>query len=409
MTRPLPEEERIARDRARKRAWWDAHPDYRAEHRKKNLERLREQNRNYMRAQAAEKKRREREVERVREWSKQNPDKRKAARERYKAANPEKYREAQRAYYHRNKEAIQARRDAARTPDKVRADARRDNEKRDRAKPAKPPSPEQRERYQAQQRDKKRVERALAKAGLPSRRIRRVLAFEKRRNAAEADAFFARRRSYVELTRIRRQDEPTPPELISQWNDGAARLRDRLRFRRAVDVYQFEHAERLHEEVILDSRARELVCKLPYDVLLEVRRRAVAEVREGQARKEVSGRVLEAHRSGAVVTAGSVRELVQANVRAGWRIVPAPTGVAPQQLLLVSDEYGDARLLTIGPAGVEVREFGTAAGRSAHIQALYGGIGSVPSAPALGPTAPLTGERPTMFAAVDASTVVARR
>ncbi|WP_173921733.1 hypothetical protein [Agromyces sp. Marseille-P2726] len=361
-----------------------------------------------MRAQAAEKKRREREVERVREWSKQNPDKRQAARERYKTANPEKFRESQRAYYHRNKEAIKARRDAARTPDKVRADARRDNEKRDRTKPAKPPSPEQRARYQAQQRDKKRVERALARAGLPPRKLQRVLAFERRRNAAEDEAFIVRRRSDVELTRIRRQDEPTPPELISQWKDRTAQLRERLRFRRAVDVYHLEHAERLHEEVLLDSRARELVGKPPYDILLEVRRRAVAAIREGEAREHETGRILEAHRSGAVVTAGSVRELVRANVRAGWRIVPARAGVVPQQVLLVSDEYGDARLLTIGRAGVEVREFGTTAGRSAHIRALYGGVGNAPSVPSLGPAPRSTGAEPPSFGAVHASTAPRR-
>ena len=196
--------------------------------------------------------------------------------------------------------------------------------------------------------------------------------------------------------------------MISQWNDRTAQLRERLRFRRAVDVHQLEHAEQLHEEVILDSRARELVGKPLYDVLLEVRRRAVAEVREGQAREKDSGRVLEAHRSGAVLAAGSVRELVQANVRAGWRIVPAPAGVTPQQLLLVSDECSGARLLTIGPAGVEVREFGTAAGRSAHIRALYGGIGGAPSAPALSPIPRSTGAQPTTYAAVEAPTAVRR-
>lgn len=372
MTRPLPEEERLARDRARKRAWWDANPGYRAEHREKNLERLREQNRNYMRAQAAEKRRREREVERVREWSKENPEKRRAARERYKAASPEKYREAQREYYHRNKEAIRARRDAARTAEQVRADARRDNGKRDPSKPAKPPSPEQRERYHAQQRDRRRIERALAKAGLPPRKLQRVLTFEKRNNEAAADAFFARRRTVDEVAQIRKQDGPTPRALLERFTDTNARLRERLLFRRAVDTHQLANAARLHREVILDSRAREMAGKPPYDTLLEVRRRAASEVRASQARQSGAGRLVEAHRSGAVLRAGSVRELVQANVRAGWRVIPSRAGVAPQQLFLVSDEFDSPRLLTISRHGPEVREFDTVEARSVHLRKLNG-------------------------------------
>jgi hypothetical protein len=381
MTRPLPEEDRIARDRARKQAWWDANPNYRAEHREKNLERLREQNREYMRAQAAEKKRRAREVERVREWSKQNPEKRRAARARYKAANPEKYREAQREYYHRNKEAIRARRDAARTAEQVRAGARRDYEKRDRSKPAKPPSPEQRERHKAQEREKKRVERALARAGLPPRRLQRVLAFEKRNNAAAADEFFDRRRTVKEVVQIRGQDGPTPRALLEGFTETNARLRERLLFRRAVDTHQLAHATRLHRDVLLDSRAREIAGKPPYDTLLEVRRRAADEVREAQARQSGAGRLVEPHRSGAVLRAGSVRELVQANVRAGWRVVPSRAGVAPQQLFLLSDEFDSPRLLTISRGGPEVREFDSVEARSVHLRKLNGGSEASPVGP----------------------------
>ena len=381
MTRPLPEEESIARDRARKQAWWDANPNYRAEHREKNLERLREQNREYMRAQSAEKKRRAREVARVREWSKQNPEKRRAARERYKAANPEKYREAQREYYHRNQEAIRARRDAARTPEQVRAGARRDYEKRDRSKPAKPPSPEQRERHKAQEREKKRVERALARAGLPPRRLQRVLAFEKRNNAAAADEFFARRRTVKEVAQIGRQDGPTPQALLEGFTEMNARLRERLLFRRAVDTHQLAHATRLHRDVLLDSRAREIAGKPPYDTLLEVRRRAANEVRQAQARQSGAGRLVEPHRSGAVLRAGSVRELVQANVRAGWRVVPSRAGVAPQQLFLLSDEFDSPRLLTISRGGPEVREFDSVEARSVHLRKLNGGSEASPVGP----------------------------
>lgn len=386
MTRPLPEEERIARDRARKQAWWDANPNYRAEHREKNLERLREQNREYMRAQAAEKRRRAREVERVREWSKQNPEKRRAARERYKAANPEKYREAQREYYHRNKEAIRARRDTARTADQVREGARRDYEKRDRSRPAKPPSPEQRERHKAQEREKKRVERALAKAGLPPRRLQRVLAFEKRNNAAAADEFFDRRRTVKEVAQIRGQDGPTPRALLEGFTETNARLRERLLFRRAVDTHQLAHATRLHRDVLLDSRARDIAGKPPYDTLLEVRRRAANEVREAQARQSGAGRLVEAHRCGAVLRAGSVRQLVQANVRAGWRVVPSPAGVAPQQLFLLSDEFDSPRLLTISRGGLEVREFDSVDARSVHLRKLNGGSDASPVDPSAVPT-----------------------
>ena len=106
MNRPLPGDERLARQRARKAAWWAANPDYRAQYTQANLGKIRERNRDRMRAATAEKQRRKREIERVTAWAKQNPDKKRAARERYKQRHPEQVRASQREYYHRNKDAI---------------------------------------------------------------------------------------------------------------------------------------------------------------------------------------------------------------------------------------------------------------------------------------------------------------
>ena len=118
MKRRFSDEERLARAAASKKEWWAANPNYRAEH----LEQHRTYNRESERRRSAAVKRRRAAVERAGEWAKKNPEKRREARDRYKAKDPEKYSAQQREYYYRNKEAITERREAreAKDPEKLR-------------------------------------------------------------------------------------------------------------------------------------------------------------------------------------------------------------------------------------------------------------------------------------------------
>lgn len=285
MNRPLPEEERLARQRARKLAWWNANPNYRAEYQAKNLEQIRERNRDRMRAAAAEQKRREREAERVREWSRQNPDKRKAARERYKQKNPEKYRAAQREYYHRNKAAIQARRLAreGRDPDKLRETRRARGASRRSKDPARKwtPSEEQREKYQARDRERKHLKRRLAQAGLPPPKLHRRSVSERHVNGVAADAFFSRTRSRAEFRRI--SDGDLAENLLHGWAKYSTLVRRRNAFLGAVHKHLAKHGDELRDDVNLDSRARELRGRPPLEIDVEVRRRAVDAVSAAQS------------------------------------------------------------------------------------------------------------------------------
>ena len=153
-----------------------------------------------------------------RAWAAEHPEERQQARERYKQKHPEAYKQAQRDYYYRNRDAIAERRRAREAADPEKAnEARRRAVDRARAAgrdPAWSPTPDQRATYRERENEARRLQRRRARAGLPERRLHRVLAAERRHNAAAADAFFARKRSREEIARIREQDVPTPPELV---------------------------------------------------------------------------------------------------------------------------------------------------------------------------------------------------
>lgn len=288
MTAKLPDEERLARARARKRAWWEAHPDYRADHYQRNLEKNRERHRANERqrrqALAAEAEKRQREVARVREWTRQNPEKRQEARQRYKEQNLEKYRAAQREYYHRNRQAILERRKVqGQNPEMMRAARRRyeerNREKRNAAARQRPVDPEKREKYRATERERKRLERRLQAAGLPPRQLHRTPAAERKANLKSAGEFFSRKRSRAELRRISEQDAPTPSNLLQEWARHSALIRRRMDVLYGAEAYLAKHGDRLRGEVELDSRARQLHGREPLDADAEVRRRALEAVR----------------------------------------------------------------------------------------------------------------------------------
>ena len=283
MNPPLSDEERRARATAVRKAWWDANPDYYAD--EKHLEQRRATNRESMRRRAAADKRRSAEVERVGEWSKKNPEKRQAARDRFKEQNPEKYRTSQREYYQRNKEVIKARRDLrqAQAPEKLREARRRNNAtaRRKNATGQWRPSEEQREKYAAQSRDTKRLERRLKRAGLPSRRVQRTPAAVRRANLADAEKFFSRQRSRDEVRRITAGDFAegrVTPAMMQAWTDYLRHQRARRRFGPAVRSYIAKHGKRLRDEVSLDSRARQLLGKPPLNADIEIWRRAAEAV-----------------------------------------------------------------------------------------------------------------------------------
>lgn len=284
MNPPLSDEERRERAAAGRKAWWDSHPDYYAD--EEHLEQRRAVNRESMRRRVAADRRRQAEVKRVGEWARKNPEKRKAARERFKDQNPEKYRASQREYYHRNKEAIKARTDLrhSRDPEKLRERRQRYRATaRSKDTPGQwKPSEEQRARYAAQSRDTRRLDRQLKRAGLPPRQVQRATAAELRVNLAAADTFFNRKRSRAEVRRVTAGDViegPVTPAMAQAWTDYLTQVRARRAHVLAVRAYITKHGKQLREDVTLDSRARQLVGKPPLDVEAEIWRRAVDVVR----------------------------------------------------------------------------------------------------------------------------------
>ena len=184
--------ERAERKAAQRQAWNDAHPTYYADYQERNREHIRKTNRERERQRAQrerdEKERRRRGIERAKEWAREHPEERQQARERYKQKHPEAHKQAQREYYYRNREAIAERRRARDATDPQKAnEARRRAVARARAAGRVSdwsPSPSQRESYRQRENEARRLSRRRARAGLPDRRLHRVLAAERRHNDA---------------------------------------------------------------------------------------------------------------------------------------------------------------------------------------------------------------------------------
>lgn len=283
MSDPLDPDERSARLAAQRRAWNDAHPTYYADYRERNRDYIRKTNRERERRRAQrerdEKERRQKGIERAKEWARQHPEERQQARERYKQKHPEAYKQAQREYYYRNREAIAERRREREAADPEKAnEARRRSVARARAAGRATewsPSPSQQESYRQRENEARRLQRRRARAGLPDRRLHRVLAAERRHNDSAADAFFARRRTGDEMARIRDQDVPTPPELVhalQQHSEARRAVREILAI---ADVYFADHELELRARVAEVSRARFRAGLLPLNVYTEPRRRAL--------------------------------------------------------------------------------------------------------------------------------------
>lgn len=277
----------MARARAQRQAWSDAHPNYYREYYARNREHdlERKRLRRYEAKAAIEQRRRA--VERAGEWAKANPDARREARERYKASNPEEYRAAQRDYYHRNKEKIRVRqqaRESAMGAEQLRAIRRQSKAVRAGRGDTWTPNQEQRDRYRAQTLETKKLDRRLQRAGLPPRSVRRTLVSERRANLAAAEKFFntTQKQRHEMLRGIRNGRGETgivPPEALQEWSVLTAKIRERSRFREElpgkVQKYLEKHGARLRDEIALDSRAGELRGNPPLNEDIELRRRAV--------------------------------------------------------------------------------------------------------------------------------------
>lgn len=287
------DEERAARLATQRKAWNDAHPTYYAEYRERNREDIRRKNRERERDRSQrereEKARRQKGIDRARAWAAEHPEERQQARERYKQKHPDAYKQAQREYYYRNRDAIAERRRAREAADPEKA-----NEVRDRAVARAraagrvsewSPSPSQQESYRQRESEARRLQRRRARAGLPDRRLHRVLAAERRHNSAAADEFFARKRSREELAWIREQDLPTPPELVHELQERAEKRRIVREILAVADAYFADHEIELRARVAEISRTRFRAGLLPLDVYTEPRRHALEVARTGYLRR----------------------------------------------------------------------------------------------------------------------------
>lgn len=292
----LNEDERGARHAAQRQAWNDANPTYYAEYRERNREYIRKTGRERERRRAQrerdEKARREKGIERAKEWARQHPEERQQARERYKQKHPEAYKQAQREYYYRNRDAIAERRRAreAADPEKAAASRRRSVARARAAGRVSEwtASPSQQDSYRQRENEARRLRRRRVRAGLPDRQLHRVLAAERRHNDAVADAFFARKRGREELARIRRQDVPTPPELVQAWQHRSETRRAAREILAVADAYFIEHEVELRARVAEISRARFRAGLLPLDVYTEPRRRALEVASTGYLRRRAA-------------------------------------------------------------------------------------------------------------------------
>jgi len=289
---PLKDDGRSERQAAQRRAWNEAHPTYYADYRERNREHIRKTNRERERQRAqrerVEKERRQKSIERAKAWAREHPEERQQTRERYKQKHPETYRQAQRAYYYRNRDAIAARRRAREVADPQEAnEARRRAVVRARAAGRVSewsPSPSQSESYRQRENEVRRLSRRRARAGLPDRRLHRVLVAERRHNAAAADAFFTRKRSREEIARIREQDAATPPELVHVMQRQSEDRRAVREVLAMADAYFTDHELELRARVAEISRTRFRAGLLPLDVYTEPRRRALEVASTGYLR-----------------------------------------------------------------------------------------------------------------------------
>lgn len=286
-------DDRRARARNARLRWHAANPNYRAEYNAKNRPRLLEQKREAEKKRLArvhaDRDRRVKARERARQWATEHPEKARAQRQRYRERHPERVKATDRASYarHRDARTAAAREYRERNPERTAAAARRWQQENRQQLTAyqrdyRSQNVDVYERTLAANRDARRRDRRLKTLGLPAKRVRRTKVAERIRNDQAATAFFTRLRGPAERRRILAQYEPTPPELIAEWQQrsrlGKQRAAALERFPQRLEDYHAKHGERLREEVRMDSTARTLRGAEPLAIDDEVNRRALEAV-----------------------------------------------------------------------------------------------------------------------------------
>ena len=218
--------------------------------------------------------RRRAELARVATWQREHPDRARATKDRWIQNNLEKRRKASRDYYYRNKETILAKAKERHEADPAVRQKRQQKYRQshpDRiaaASAAWRSKPESKLRHQEATKRWEQREQRRRDVGLPPRRIHRRTPGDKQLDACNADAFFGR-----DWSRIRISDEPehrldpTPPEMLDEWEKGCARAR--LRHRLRNDPAYRERIEH-HREALQDhlrSQVRRLAAQARIDAV----------------------------------------------------------------------------------------------------------------------------------------------
>ncbi|WP_345188153.1 hypothetical protein [Microbacterium panaciterrae] len=239
---------------------------------------------------------REKDRQRAREWAAANPERLKERRDRWQAANRDKVLKAGRAYYQRHKEEIlskQRERAAKGRKDPLNARAQREYVARNKDRilaqqRARRSTPEGREAVNRDNRERKHRERRRQELGLPPRPRHRWTKNERAEHLEQSSAFFARPVTVSRMRELRREAQDIAAAVAARERREQDQFEARWQLieievdmitrafpHHADRILQLPRGERLHEEVLLDSIARQTRGATPFDIDAETRRRAV--------------------------------------------------------------------------------------------------------------------------------------
>ncbi|WP_194396233.1 hypothetical protein [Microbacterium atlanticum] len=289
---------------AASRAWKAANPERARSHNRRSAHKAAERRRIV-----------EQRKESGRAWYAEHREAERMRARRFRLEHPEKVHEYRARFQERHPEraAEQARRASERWHDKNAEAIREEQRIAAHQRRASDPDAYRRwyqanlEQQRARGREASRLRSRLKNLGLPTRRVRHTYSNERRANDRASAEFFSRRRSAAEMHRLRREGEsvfrrPTRAQLavlearrrvMSREELAAAgtHLQERLRAAKARDLARaffpevagrLYHArqDRLRCEIQLDSIARRVRGREPYDVESELRRRVKQEASE---------------------------------------------------------------------------------------------------------------------------------
>lgn len=293
--------ERQRRQREAKRLWRENNPELARELQRRWRDKDREHYRKLARESAARsrskqvaaerKKERAREraatpaeKERLKTFRERHPERVREYKERWRAKNPEHARKVSREAGTRSRD-----KHADEIRERQRKAAARN--RRTNSEAHKQYYAENKERLAEYAREAGRVRRRLLALGLPPKSVHKSYANEKRANAAAATEFFTQRRSPMQLKELKIREAPKlgerPAVAVLQareraetarrsreFAEGPSRVSHAIKMRLGLEDLRKE----LTRDVQLDSRARELTGREPYEVGVEVRRRIAAMV-----------------------------------------------------------------------------------------------------------------------------------